>query len=252
MQQRLLSKLNEKIKSKQIPQRDLARVLTCSQGAVSNLLTGKTKLSVEDVFKISEILDEHPATLIEESTRDIPLYVAVGEKFQKIICGDLMNFHVFNLLRTPMREEEVLNRIPNRLIEMAQKSIEDLLKNGVVEYDATQQIRHCLPAAATVHFELDTLYSKRVMDLFLLSRDYMYRISQLNSEELTQWQMFNTDSLFLNYFTEDQVKEQIAAIKDVRALVRQQQQLNRVRKDGKKMVLRKIFLSNLDYEVGVV
>ncbi|MBS1983829.1 MAG: helix-turn-helix domain-containing protein [Bdellovibrionales bacterium] len=258
LQAQLLNAIRRIMKIQGVSQSDLASILECSQASISQLLKGATKLTVEDLEKISVALQTHPTTLMEDASNKVASSVNLEERVQDLVCDTADAFHLFNILKQPSSVVEIESRFPEESLIAVRAKLDELKKLNIVTTDLDGRLKLNLPEAGSIHFEIDESYNKRIIEVFARTRSQAENASGLDPIDLSNWKKMNCDALYLNYFSDEQAEEQVRLMRHLMGYVRHQLRANRLAaltadtsqglKRGK---LRVVYLTNMEYPTGL-
>lgn len=227
MQNQITECILKQMKFKGVTQNDLAVVLNCTQTAVSNLLNGKSRLTIDDLSIISNRLGITLSELITESNQFVNSPVNIPNKAEELITENAFSFYLINRLRHPTSLDEIvkeLNLNESSRIYLA-NLIEELLSNKVIEFNEQNQLFLNLNSEKILHYRLTDKYSDRIVEIYRNLRPVISKVIK-NEKILEKWKAKNLDSFYCEFFTEDQIKKQNELQREFLNLVKHQIRIN--------------------------
>lgn len=248
IQQHVLDAIVATMDQRNVSQGELAASLGCSQTTVSRMLRGLTQLTVDDLYKIARVLQVNPLNLMEQAVAKGPQIVTIPRQVQDLFCCDVVGFHLFNRLKTPMSFADLSLHFAPEQIAPLRKKIADLKQLGAVVEDIDGKVRLNYPDAESLYLVQDNTYNLRITELYGKLRDSKGDLSRLSEKELETWKRVNGDAVIVDYFTKSQVEEQKALLLQFFNFIRSQLRANRTSPPRPENIeLRAIYLSSLPY-----
>lgn len=252
MQKQITDCIVRLMKSKNITQARLAVELNCTQTAVSNLLSGKSRLTINDIDLISKTLGINVSELIIEATNSNIKPINYPEAVEEVICKDKLTFYIVNKLKQPMSEEDLLISVTSKNLKQAlTEKINELKKLKIINKSQDGILSVNVNKSDILHYRLTSEYSNRISEVYTALRPIVHSVTK-NESLREQWKINNLDSFYLEYFSEDQIKQQNELLRQFLDLVKHHLRMNQNDNDSVKKELRVIFTCLAPYPTNEI
>lgn len=213
------------MKARGVTQGQIATALDCSQTAVSNLLAGKSRLAVDDVVKIATTLGISFNELIAEATQDSRGPVNLSQEAEAYICGNNLAFYLINRLKEPSNLKELQSEFDEEKKNEIEKIIIEFKKFNLVTEDTTGRLTLSFHGSNVLHFRLTEEYSNRITEIYSMLRPVVKTIAT-SQKKIKAWKHKNVDAFYFEFFTEDQILQQNALLRQFLDLAKHQIRMN--------------------------
>lgn len=227
MQNEITESIIKLMKARAITQNDLAVELKCTQTAVSNLLTGKSKLTIDDLDTISRRLGIAIHELLAEASRYNNMPINIPSNIEEIITDNELSFYIVNRLRIPASVDEIFLELDLDEESKAYvlKLIDILRTNNIIEITSKGEVFASLNHERVLHYRLTKKYWDRIVEIYKNLRPVVADVIK-NEKKMLKWKEKNIDAFYLEFFTEDQIKSQHDLLRQFLDLVKHQIRIN--------------------------
>lgn len=127
----ILEQVRQLLQSNQLTQAQIGKALGMKQSAVSYLLKGKTRLTLEQFLELSELIGERPQQIIAQAEAGLTEKKPMPAEKEIVLTKSLEHYLCYFSAVKPMRVEDFLgtNFHENKI----RAAIEDLLKVDLIE-----------------------------------------------------------------------------------------------------------------------
>ena len=254
MQNEITELLIKKMKQKGITQSDLADHMGCTQTTISNLLNGKSRMSVDDLNSISKHIGIQISDLFTELSGIHTDPITIPNDLQELLTSNPIAFYLINRLKFPAKEESLIEEVlkytnqKNVFIKILNK----LKDEQVIEKNSEGYLTLNISKKSILHFHITNQYSERLIEIYKAVRESTVQVSK-NKNQLEKWKESNVDSFYLEYFTSEQIQQQSEHIRNFLDLVKHQIRSNSLStKNNEEFKLRVIFASLSNYPISEV
>jgi transcriptional regulator with XRE-family HTH domain len=227
MQSQITELIIKQMKLKGVTQSDLADELNCTQTAISNLLNGKSRLTIDDLDLIARKIGIPIGELITEANQYNNSPINIPNKSEEIATENALSFYLINRLRIPTRIEDLFEELkPNEISKKyIQVLIDKLQQSKIIEVTKDKKIHLNLNTEKILHYRLTEKYSERLVDIY---KDLRPLVSEAikNQKNHEKWKERNLDAFYCEYFTDEQIKKQNEMQRDFLNLVKHQIRIN--------------------------
>jgi transcriptional regulator with XRE-family HTH domain len=249
IQTRVLEIISRAMKKRGVTQLQLADALRCSQTTISQILNGKTRLTVEDLSNIASVLRMQVTEIVSGAEEMPPGLLHLTGELNEAICEDDITFQLFNTLKRPHRYEQLISLFPISNKLNIDSKIEFFRKKGIILEDLEGRLTINTPDAASLHYDITSAYEQRIVDIYKRIRPVVSKIAKSSEKELADWRKKNLDTFYVEYFSEQQIIDQNRYLRNFLEFIKQQLRINyfekRIKDSGEKYELRSIFISNV-------
>ncbi len=254
MQNEITDLLIKKMKQKGITQNDLANYMGCTQTTVSNLLNGKSRMSIDDLNSISKHLGIQISDLFSELNGVNTAPITIPNDLQDLLTSNPIAFYLINRLKYPATEdtlnEEILKYSNQK--NVFKSILKKLKEEQVIEMNSEGYLTLNLSKKSILHFNITNQYSERLIEIYRAVRESTEHISK-NKNQLEKWKESNVDSFYLEYFSIEQIQQQSEHIRNFLDLVKHQIRSNNLtNRNTDDFQLRVIFASLSNYPIAEV
>lgn len=251
MQNKIIETIQKILKQKNLTQSILAKHLGCTQTAVSNLLNEKSRLTIDDLSKISELIEVSVTDLIKEASLISDGPNRFPSKKEVHFTKDRLNFFLFNILKKPHTMANITSYTQSEEIKLLiMERIHDLVQSGVVNKTIFETYQNAYENQPQIfHYTLNDEYSDRIVEIYKMLREPVKHIVSTSENELEAWKEKNIDAFYLDFFTEDQIINQNKLLRQFLDLVKHQIRINNQCSEKEKLQFRAIFTSSCPYPI---
>jgi transcriptional regulator with XRE-family HTH domain len=214
------------MKTHGITQAHLATALNCSQTAISHILAGKTRLTIDDLAKIASTLRVSIEELIAEATLQERISIDLSQEAENYICGSSLAFFLFNKIKKPIPERELLEEFPHHLRKEVLEHINQFRTFGLLVQDIAGNIKLVFPDPSILQYRLTKKYTDRIAEIYSALRPMVLDVATTPAK-IPTWKERNYDAFYFEYFTEDQIRQQNAALRQTVDLIKHHIRMNR-------------------------
>lgn len=228
MQKKITECIIKLMKSNGITQSDLASVLNCTQTAVSNLLNGKSRLTIDDLDLISNKIGIPINELIAECNQYDVSPVNFPNNAEELVTENALAFSLLNKLKIPISLSSLFTELKLNDEEklFAISFIESLRSHSIVKTDESGNYFADLNHERILHYRLTKKYWDRIIEIYKKLRPAVSNATK-NQKSLSAWREKNVDAFYADYFTDEQIKKQNEVIRQFLDLVKHQIRMNR-------------------------
>ncbi len=213
------------MKTRGITQGQLASSLSCSQTAISNLLSGKARLTIDDLSKIANTLEVSFDELIMEATQTSRHPIHLNPEVEAYICSNALTFYLLNRLKKPIPIRELLVEFPESEKDEVQNEISYLKKIDLITEDVSGFLKVNSSQSNVLHYRLTKEYSKRISEIYSSLRPIVNEIAS-SPKKTTEWIQRNVDAFYIEVFTEEQISQQNMMLRQFLDLIKHQIRMN--------------------------
>lgn len=227
MQKKITDCIVKLMKANGVTQSDLANELNCTQTAVSNLLNGKSRLTIDDLNLISKRLGIPINELIAESSQYDNSPINIPNNTEEIITENALAFYLLNRLKMPASLNDLFAELNLDTDEKqyANSLIESLCSHGIIRMNEFGHHYADLDNERILHYRLTKKYWDRIIEIYKNLRPIVS--NAIKSEKLHSiWKEKNVDAFYADYFTDEQIKKQNEVIRQFLDLVKHQIRMN--------------------------
>lgn len=105
----ILERVRQKLHENKLTQEEIGNALGIKQSAVSYLLKGKTKLSLEQFLELTELVGERPQQLIAEAESGLTEKKPMPPEMEMVIGKSLVHFLCYCAAVKPVKAEDLAN-----------------------------------------------------------------------------------------------------------------------------------------------
>lgn len=215
------------MKNKSVTQAQLADALNCSQTAVSNILSGKTRLTVDDLAKIALTLQVAPEELLGEAAQQARVSVQLSNEAEQYIVSNRLAFYLLNLLKKPVPSRDLFAQFAPRYQTELKAHLSKFLEFNLVTEDISGNLRLNFPEPSILHYRLGEAYARRISEIYSELRPIVNDVANSDEKSIKAWKQRNLDSFYIEFFTEDQIKEQNQLMRQTLDIVKHHIRMNR-------------------------
>lgn len=126
----LLDQVKAKVQAQKLTQAEIGKTLGIKQSAISYILSGRTKLTLEQFFALSNLVGEKPYKLIADAENGLNESRPIPPLMEEAMVKSALHFLLYVAACRPLREEDFTGQqfSPAEV----KKALEDLCRVGLV------------------------------------------------------------------------------------------------------------------------
>jgi transcriptional regulator with XRE-family HTH domain len=194
---KILEKLQQEIHERGITQTEIAKALNLPQSSVSAILSGKTRLSLEDMIMVCQRINVSLSEIASHAEKLSIINTPMPEEFEDALYKTEDHFIAGVSAAVPITPDELTTYIPNA--STAKKALDDLVSVGYLKKFRNKYVQVYLDK--TYQFKKTLSYR----EIFRKVVKRLWEYSDVNHGN-KKWRQERMNYFVIDYLTEEQWK----------------------------------------------